>query len=110
MDRNLITEYTNICKTIKDTNSKMKVLRARLRDLDKKICKEMHKSNLEVINLSQGGKLVKKQTKRKSSVCKKVILEKIRQEIDGTKADRLIDKLYENREITNVEKLFYKQE
>ncbi len=80
MDRNLITEYTNICSTVKDTNKKLKVLRARLRELDKKICKEMIRSNLEVINLSQGGKLVKKQSKRKSTVSKNLIVEKIRQE------------------------------
>ena len=65
LDRTVIDEYKNIANTIKSTNDKLKVLRARLKELDKKISNDMIRNSLSIINLTEGGRIERKKTNRK---------------------------------------------
>lgn len=109
MEKSVITEYTNIANTIKETNSKLSVLRKRLKDLSTKIDHQMTRENLQVINLSQGGSITKKRTGRKKPINKDLVTAKVRQRFDHSQAERFLEDLYENREIDNVEKIYYKR-
>ena len=109
MDKTLVTEYTNISNTIKTTNAKLKVLRDRLKELDLKINNEMLRSNIQVINLSQGGQIEKKKLLRKKPLNKQAIVDKIRQRLENSQAERLIEELYANRSTEEVEKIYYKR-
>ena len=107
MDRKAINEYINILNTIKTTNAKLKVLRKRSKELDKRISDQMLRNNLQVINLSEGGSIEKKKGTKKQPIKKDIIVEKIRQKLDNSQAERLIESLYENRPLLPTEKIHF---
>lgn len=109
MNKNIIEEFINITNTIDETNSKLKVLRTKSKDLKGKIVQDMVRNNLELINLTSGGKIEKVKRKEKEKIKQSSIKEKIRKRMDQSQAERLIEDIYEKRSIVECEKIIYKK-
>ena len=88
---------------IKEYQTKIKVLQdAKKKLLSPKIIDFMNKNKIEELNTDSSGKISLSKTKTRSGITKKKIKEKLYEELDPVKAEKIFKELYDSRTTTET--------
>ena len=96
-----VAEWINKDKQIKEYQDKIKSLQnEKVNNLMPKIIDFMEKNGINELKTETSGAISLKKQKKRSGITKKNIKQKLLDELDSDKAEKIFQELYESRKIT----------
>jgi hypothetical protein len=103
--RQAVRSYVELHDEIAEASKKMRELRKQKNQLADAILQYMQKKDIDGCKLRDGGKLIRKQTKRLGGVNKEHIMDALRETLDETKAADVLVNIFSKRPVDTKDTL-----